>query len=94
MSIMRINEFQAYEGQGDILLNHIRSFVPMIEASDGCISCQIIQSLDDPTHIVAIEVWDSIKAHQASVKNIPPEALEKAKQLLAGAPSGEYFDLK
>jgi hypothetical protein len=38
-----------------------------------------------------IEVWDSIEAHQASVKNIPAEAFQGVMKLLAGAPSGEYF---
>ena len=91
MSITRINEFQAREGRGDNLRNLIRSFVPMIESSDGCLSCQLLQSREDPSRVVVIEVWDSIEAHQASMKNIPPEALQEAMQLLAGPPKGAYY---
>jgi hypothetical protein len=40
-----------------------------------------------------IEVWDSIEAHQASVKNIPPEKLGEIRPLLATSPSGSYFKL-
>ncbi len=40
---------------------------------------------------MVIEVWDNAAAHQASVKNIPPRALEEVKKLLAGPPSGAYY---
>ncbi len=91
MSITRINEFQAQEGQGEALRDLIESFVPLIESSDGCQSCQLLQSLEDPTRIVVIEVWDSTEAHQASIKNIPPGALQEAMKLLAGPPKGGYY---
>ena len=91
MSITRINEFQAQEGKGEALRDLIHSFVPMIESSDGCYSCQVLQSQEDPTRIVVIEVWDSTEAHQASMKNIPPGALQEAMTLLAGPPKGGYY---
>lgn len=91
MSITRINEFQAQDGQGDALRDLIQSFVPMITASEGCQSCQLLQGRDDPTRIIVIEVWDSTEAHQASMKNIPPSALGQAMKLLAGPPKGAYF---
>ena len=91
MSITRINEFQAQDGQGETLRDFIRSFLPMIEASDGCQSCQLLQHLDDPTRIVVIEVWDSTEAHQASMKNVPPGTFDEAMKLLAGPPTGAYY---
>lgn len=91
MSITRINEFQARDGQGDALRDLIQSFVPMIEASEGCQSCQLLQGQDDPTRIIVIEVWDSAEAHQASLKNIPPSALGQAMTLLAGPPKGAFY---
>jgi len=91
MSITRINEFQAQEGKDEALRDLIESFVPLIESSDGCQSCQLLQSLEDPTRIVVIEVWDSTEAHQASIKNIPPGALQEAMKLLAGPPKGGYY---
>ena len=91
MSITRINEFQAQEGKSEALRDLIASFVPLIESSDGCQSCQLLQSQEDPTRIVVIEVWDSTEAHQASMKNIPPGALQEAMKLLAGPPKGGYY---
>jgi quinol monooxygenase YgiN len=91
MRITRINEFQAKDGQGDVLRGLLASTVPLIESSDGCQSCQILQSLDDPTRIMMLEVWDSIEAHQASLKNIPPGTFKKMTGILAGPPKGEYF---
>lgn len=91
MTITRINEFRAVEGQGEALGDLIGSFVPIIEASDSCHSCQLLRSQEDATKIVVIELWDRVESHQASVKNIPPETLEEAKKLLAGPPTGGYY---
>ena len=91
MSITRFTEFQAQEGPGDALRELIRSFVPKIESSEGCHSCQLLQNQKDPTRIVVIEVWHSTEAHQASVKNISPEAMEEATKLRAGPPQGGYY---
>ncbi len=91
MSIARINEFQAQPGQGDALRDLIRSFVPVIQSSQGCQSCQLLQNQEDPTRILAIEVWDTVEAHQTSLQNIPPEAMAQAMVLLAGPPKGEYY---
>ena len=91
MTITRINEFKAKAGQGEALRSHLNAFVATIEASAGCQACQLLQSESDPTRIVVIEVWDSIEAHQAAVKNIPPDAIEQAMKLLDGTPKGEYF---
>jgi quinol monooxygenase YgiN len=65
----------------------------MIKSSQGCQSVQLYQSQDDPSRFMMIEVWDSVEAHQASVRNIPPEKLSEIRPLLAGAPSGGYFAL-
>lgn len=60
-------------------------------SSDGCQSCRLVQSDDDPARFIVIEVWDSIAAHQASVTDIPPDALASVAALLDGPPRGEYF---
>jgi quinol monooxygenase YgiN len=91
MSVTRISEFRAQAGKEDALRDFLSSLVPAILSSDGCRSCQLLQGHDDVTRFVMIEVWDSIEAHQASVKNIPAEAFQGVMKLLAGAPSGEYY---
>jgi quinol monooxygenase YgiN len=91
MPVMRINEFQARAGQGDVVMERLRSFVPLIAASAGCRSCQFLQAEDDPTRMVVIEVWDSASAHQASLKRFPPEAFAETVKLLAAPPTGRYY---
>jgi len=93
MTITRINEFQAKEGQEEALKDHLVSFQTMIESSEGNVSCQMLQQDDEPAHFVVIEVWDSVDTHQASTQNIPPEAIEKAMQMLAGPAKGSYYRL-
>jgi len=91
MSITRINEFQAKPGRSDSLRDFLSSIMPLIESLEGCQSCQLLQSLDDPNRMVIIEVWDSVEARKASVKNIPPGSFEKMMKLLAGPPKREYY---
>ncbi len=86
-----MGEFQSRPGQEAALRQQIASFLPLIAASPGCQSCQSLQSEDDPTRFVIIEVWDSIEAHQASVKQIPPQLIAATMQLLAGVPKGASY---
>ena len=91
MSITRINEFEAQAGRGDTLHALLQSILPMITTSDGCRACRLLQHLDAPTKFVIIEEWDSVEAHQASVKNIPPGVLQEAMTLLVAPPKGAYY---
>jgi quinol monooxygenase YgiN len=93
MSIFRIGETQAKEGQIQALRDFLVSIMPIIQSSRGCESCQLYQSQDDPAKFLMVEVWDSIESHQASVKNIPPEKINEIRPLLAGSPGGGYFDM-
>jgi quinol monooxygenase YgiN len=91
MLVTRINEFHAREGQGDTVKQRLRAFVTLIAASAGCRLCQLLQAEDDPTWIVVIEVWDSVSAHQASLKGFPPQAFAETMKLLAAPPTGRYY---
>jgi quinol monooxygenase YgiN len=91
MPVTRINEFQARAGQGDVLKERLLAVVPLIAASAGCRSCQLLQAEDDPTRIVVIEGWDSADAHRASLKGVPPEAFAETMKLLAAPPTGRYY---
>ena len=93
MSISRIGETQAKEGSIEALRDFLISIMPMIKSSKGCESVQLYQNQDDPLKFMMIEAWDSSESHQASVKNIPPEKLGEIRPLLAGSPSGSYFNL-
>jgi quinol monooxygenase YgiN len=93
MSISRIGETHAKEGSNQALRDFLISIMPMIKSSEGCESVQLYQSQDDPSKFIMIEIWDNIESHQASVKNIPAEKLGEIRPLLAGSPSGSYFQL-
>ena len=91
MSVTRINQFKAKEGLGQDLQAFLVSIVPLVEQSQGCLSCQVLQHQEHPNEFVVLEVWDSISAHQASVKNIPPDRIGVVMPLLATPPSGAYY---
>jgi quinol monooxygenase YgiN len=92
MSITRINQFRAHAGGGDALRDGLRAFVPTIQASAGCLSCRVLQSRKDPAHVIVIEEWESVEAHQASLHRIPPDAFGETMKLVVAPPTGEYYD--
>ncbi|MGQ0648884.1 MAG: putative quinol monooxygenase [Gemmatimonadaceae bacterium] len=89
--IVRAGEMKAHDGKADALRKQVETFVPMIRSAEGCIACQAYQSEDDPSRFVIVETWVSADAHQASVKQIPPQLLAETKALIAGFPWGGYF---
>ena len=91
MSVTRINKFEAKEGMATGLHEFLMSIVPLIEEAQGCISCQVLQNQERLSEFVVIEVWDSVSAHQVSVKNIPPEKIAVIMPLLASPPGGAYY---
>ena len=91
MSITRINNFEARDGEGKALYNFLKSILPLIQETEGNISCKILQNEDDPTKILIYEVWESKEVHQAATKNIPPELLHEAMQYLAAPPEGNFY---
>lgn len=91
MSVTRINKFEAKEGLAANLHEFLLSITPLIEQSAGCKSCQVLQNQEQENEFVVIEVWDSMRAHQASLKNIPAEKFGAVMSLLAGSPSGSYY---
>lgn len=92
MALVRINNFRAPDGRGDELAALIGSMVPTILASDGCLSCRLLRGRDDDAHVVVVEEWESADHHTASLKNIPPEVMQKAMPLLAEPPTGTFFE--
>jgi quinol monooxygenase YgiN len=79
-------------GKEDALRSFIeRVIVPAIESAEGGQACQVYQNQSDPTRFMIVEVWDSLEAHQASVKNITAEEIAEIKTLLADMPPGAYY---
>ena len=91
MSISRINAFLAKDETITELKQFLSTLTPIISATPGCISCQLLQSELDLKKFLILEVWESKEAHQSSVKNIPVKDLQTVIGLLASPPTGEYF---
>ena len=92
MSVARIGEFRAAEGKGDALADFLASIKAIILGSEGAISCDVFRDQADPVRFFVIEHWQTAEAHQASVKNIPPDMFKSAMALFGDAPKGSYFE--
>jgi quinol monooxygenase YgiN len=94
MSVVYIGQSQAKPEEIDTFRNFLMSVVrPGVQSSEGCHSYQVFQSQDDPTRFIGIEVWTSVEAHRATVKNISPESINQFMKLVAAPPSGGYYHL-
>ena len=91
MSVFRINEFRAREGQGDRLLEALNGYDAIFKFLDGYQSIQVLQSLEEPDRIVVIEKWDSIEANQTAAKKIPVHVFETVMRLSVDSPKGGYY---
>lgn len=91
MSITRINEFKSTAGKADELLIFLRSLVPYISSSEGCVSCEVLQGHDDNDCFVVIEKWDSIAAHSLSIENFPKKDMHAAMALFEIPPQGRFY---
>jgi quinol monooxygenase YgiN len=92
MTITRIGEMQARKGQELALRLFFENVImPALDKSAGMQSYHLMQNQVEPTRFIFIELWDSIEAHQASVKNIDSSQIENVMRLLADKPWGEYY---
>ncbi len=92
MSIVYIGQSQAKPDAIADLRDFLTSLVaPALTTSEGCESYQLFQSQEDPTQFIGIEIWASIEAHRASIKNIPAKSIGEFMKLVAVAPSGKYY---
>ena len=64
MSVSRIGEFHAATNQVDALRDFLKSILPIIRSSQGCVSCQLLQDQEDAAKFVMIEVWDSVRRRE------------------------------
>ena len=92
MSIAYVGQSRAKSGESGKLREFLLSVVlPAVRSSSGCESYLMLQSEDDSTRFIGIEVWTSVEAHRASIKNIPAESIREFMKLVAGPPTGGYY---
>ncbi|MEC5386393.1 antibiotic biosynthesis monooxygenase family protein [Uliginosibacterium sp. H3] len=92
MSVTRISNFEARAGMAEKLHAFLKTIVPLVEKMAGCQSCELLRNQQNPSAFVVVEKWNSVEEHRASLKNIPPELLSEAMLLLAGPPTGAYYE--
>ena len=91
MSITRINEFQAAEGKSNECFDFLKSLVPHISSSEGCISCDVLRNTENENSFVVLEKWESVELHRKSVENFPKEDMQAAMSLFGAPPKGAYY---
>ncbi len=91
MEVTRINEFQASEGKSGDLHDFLKSLLPYINSSQGCISCEVLQNNDDSSIFAVIEKWESIEDHKKSIEGFPAEDMQSAMSLFSSPPKGTYY---
>jgi len=91
MRITRISEFQAADGKSEELFDFLKSLIPYISASEGCISCEVLRNNDNKEYFTVIEKWDSIEFHKRSIENFPKEEMQAAMNLFGAPPKGSYY---
>ncbi len=95
MSILRLNEFKALPGHFEVLTAKMTQICARIRALDGCEQCELLLKVADgesPDDLLIVrEVWASVAAHKAAAGAIDPAEFAEVMALLAGRPSGQYY---
>lgn len=91
MNVTRINQFEAKPGKGSELRAFLQSVIGLVRDSAGCRSVQLLESIEHAERFAIVEVWDSVDAHQAAARVIPPSKLQEAASLFATPAAGAYF---
>ena len=91
MSVIRINEFTAFPGKLQDLIEAFQGLIPVIKFAEGCESCEMLVPANGKEKVVIIEQWRDIRAHQNAAKLIAGSDFKRIMSLLDGAPSGKYY---
>ncbi len=91
MNITRVNQFQSAQKKEEELFKFLKSLIPYITSSEGCISCEILRSNESKDQFLVIEKWQSIEAHKKSIELFPKEEMQAAINLFGAAPNGSYY---
>lgn len=91
MTITRINEFEAAQGKSEELFAFLKSLKSYISLSEGCVSCEVLQSSDNKSAFVVIEKWESENSHKESLAKYPQEQMAVAMPLIGAPPKGGFY---
>lgn len=63
----------------------VSSILSQTRARPGCLSADVVRDVDDPRHLVVIEVWESLEADDAyRAWRATPEGANELRELTAG----------
>ena len=74
-----------------ILFTFLKSLIPYISSSEGCLLCEVLRSKEDKNDFVVIEKWESEEAHKQSIENYPKEEMQAAMPLIGAPPKGKFY---
>jgi len=72
--------------------SRVTSVLSQTRARPGFISADVVRDLDDPRHLVVIEVWESVEADDAyRAWRATPDGASELGELTAGRPTLTRF---
>jgi heme oxygenase (mycobilin-producing) len=75
----------------EALLNQLKVSIPKLEASQGCLTCRVLQHQEERGRLVVLEEWIIEEEHEAAVKIISRAVFLETMKLLAEPPYGESY---
>ena len=93
MSVTVIYTFQPAEGEGEALVDLLRSGRDITLAGAGCEASDVYQAVNDPHDVVMIEEWSSKEAHQQHFGEAVrgSELFDRVITLLIEPPAPVYY---
>jgi quinol monooxygenase YgiN len=91
MGIVRINKFVSAVDKSDELFEFLKSLIPYISKSEGCLSCEVLKDIENEMSFIVIEKWLSKEHHLQSIANFPKEEMQAAMSLFGAPPKGAYY---
>jgi quinol monooxygenase YgiN len=83
----------AAPGKRDELVSHLTKRSTVLQQL-GCLTYEVGVNNDEPDTVFVVEVWESAKAHQASLATPEVQAsIAAARPLLSGTFGGFRFDI-
>jgi quinol monooxygenase YgiN len=95
VSVSVVVNFQASDGNGELLLPLLREGRDISKNAEGCEVFDLFRRQDDPHKFMFIERWTSIDAHHANMaENIVASGhLAKMLPLLVGPPDNGVIEI-
>ena len=92
MPVIRINDFHAADGRSDALRSFLSGVIDLVKDAAGCRAVELLVDPTDASHLIILETWDDVAAHQAAAQQVPPEKIAEIMPLLSKPVTGKYYE--